>query len=286
MIPVTILIGLASTPKLDTLPLSFKNPTCMAFQGNDLLVAEEAGKLWRVRDGEKSLVLRGLNPPLSGLLVRGDSVFVSHRGKVSLLLGDSLTDIITGLPSFGQNTNAGLAFGPGGFIYLGQGEEECFYSESGLAGALLRFKPDGSGLEVFSRGFHEPIDIMLSDGMLWVSDPGCYPADYAVTQDGVYRVDSKGEWVAVNLEPGSYPRGLCILGDTVFVACYGDPFLPAKKTDAGLFKLYPKNNRTGKFKVEKVAMDLGRPVDVELGPDGALWVLDGEAGRVFRIRKQ
>jgi len=269
--------------KVDTLVFRFNRPTAMVFSGETLYVAVEDGKVWAATKDTVRLILKGLRPPVNGLVFVGDTLFVSHRGKVSAFANGTLSDVVVGLPSFGACSNNGLALGPGGRLYLGQGEEECFSSSHSLAGAILRFKWDGSGLEVFSRGFHDPWGLAFQGETLWITDPGCYPPDYHHTLDGIYRVDPKGEWFAVHLEPGDYPRGLCFWKDTLYVACFGDPFARKEETRPRVIKVFRKR---GRYVFRDIPLDLGRPIDVKVGPDGALYVLDGEGGRVFRLRRK
>jgi len=269
--------------KVDTLILRFRRPTAMVFAGETLYVAEENGRVLAANGDTPRVVLKGLKPPVNGLVFVGETLFVSHRGKVSAFANGILSDVVVGLPSFGLCSNNGLALGPDGRLYLGQGEEDCFSSSHSLAGAILRFKRDGAGLEVFSRGFHDPWGLAFQGDTLWVSDPGCYPPDYRQTLDGVYRVDPKGEWFSVHLEPGDYPRGLCFWNDTLYVACFGDPFLRKDQTRPRLIKIFRKR---GRYVFADIPLDLGRPIDVKVGPDGALYVLDGEGGRVFRLRRK
>ncbi len=269
--------------RVDTLLFRFTRPTAMAFSENTLYVAEHDGRIWAVKNDTPRLILKGLKPPVNGILPLGDSLFISHRGRVSVFTGGSLSDLVAGLPSFGLCSNNGIALGPKGWIYLCQGEEDCFSSAHALSGTILRFNRDGGGLEVFSGGFHDPWGLAFQGDTLWVTDPGCYPADYYQTLDGVYRVDPKGEWFAVHLDPGDYPRGLCFWNDTLYVACFGNPFLRKEDTRPRVIKVFKKKAR---YVFRDIPLDLGRPVDVKVGPDGALYVLDGEGGRVFRLRKK
>lgn len=63
----------------------------------------------------------GLRPPVTGLLIVDQSLYVSHRGKVSVVEDGRLRDIVTDLPSEGDHQNNQLALGPDGKIYMGQG---------------------------------------------------------------------------------------------------------------------------------------------------------------------
>lgn len=71
-----------------------------------------------------------LNGPVTDLLWHNGELFISHKGKVSVLRGGKLTDIVTGLPSEGDHHNNQLTAGPDGKIYVGQGA----VSNSGVIG--------------------------------------------------------------------------------------------------------------------------------------------------------
>jgi glucose/arabinose dehydrogenase len=63
-----------------------------------------------------------LSGPINDLLWHDGRMYVSHRGKISILEPDgSVVDLITGLPSKGDHHNNQLTVGPDGKIYFGQG---------------------------------------------------------------------------------------------------------------------------------------------------------------------
>jgi len=103
-------------------------PTTAIFDGEDLIVAESgykntgAARVLRVKkDGSMQvLASSGLNPPVTGLAMRGGRLYVSHAGKVSVVQGGGLKDIVTDLP-VGDHSNDKIVFGPDGKIYMGQG---------------------------------------------------------------------------------------------------------------------------------------------------------------------
>src|SRR4051812_12903920 len=81
--------------------------------------------------GHIELVADQLNAPITDLLWHGGRLYISHRGKISVLIGSRVQDIVTGLPSFGDYQNNQLSVGPDGKLYLGQGT----VSNSGVVGA-------------------------------------------------------------------------------------------------------------------------------------------------------
>jgi len=62
-----------------------------------------------------------LNGPVTDILWHQGRLYISHRGKVSVVEQGKLRDLVTGLPSLGDHHNNQLAVGPDGKIYFGQG---------------------------------------------------------------------------------------------------------------------------------------------------------------------
>jgi len=107
-------------------------PTSLEFGERGELLIAEAGYAYgpkqakpRVvqvnRDGTLSAVVAGLNGPVNGIRFRNGRLYISHRGKISVFEKGRLTDLVTGLPSWGDHHNNDLVFGPDGKLYFGQG---------------------------------------------------------------------------------------------------------------------------------------------------------------------
>ena len=122
-------INLADGYRIEPVVINLSVPTTAVFDGPDLLVAESGwantapARVLRITpDWQVTVVVTaGLEGPVTGLLVKDDQLYVSHRGKVSVVEGGTLRDIVTGLPSHGDHQNNNLVLGPDGKIYLGQG---------------------------------------------------------------------------------------------------------------------------------------------------------------------
>jgi glucose/arabinose dehydrogenase len=114
--------------RIETAAINLTVPTTAVFDGDDLLVAESGynntgqPRIVRVRKGGATevVVSRGLNPPVTGVAARNGTIYVSHAGKVSIVQGSGLKDILTDLPH-GDHHNNKIVFGPDGKIYMGQG---------------------------------------------------------------------------------------------------------------------------------------------------------------------
>lgn len=110
-------------------------PTSVEFDDNGLMYIAEAGysygdstaepRILRVSlDGKVEAVVQGesIRGPVNDLLWHDDQMFVSHRGKISVLEdGGNIRDLVTGLPSDGDHHNNQMTVGPDGKIYFGQG---------------------------------------------------------------------------------------------------------------------------------------------------------------------
>jgi hypothetical protein len=80
-------------------------------------------------------VVENLNGPVTDLLWHDKRLYISHRGKISVLENGAVRDLVTGLPSLGDHHNNQLTVGPDGKIYFGQGTA----TNSGVVG-LDNFK--------------------------------------------------------------------------------------------------------------------------------------------------
>ena len=115
--------------RIEAIVANLSVPTTAIFHGDDLLIAESGFKntakarVLRVKpDGSVDVVAsEGLQGPVTGLAMRGDTLYVSHMTKVSIVENGRLRDIVTGLPSLGDHHNNNIVFGPDGKIYMGQG---------------------------------------------------------------------------------------------------------------------------------------------------------------------
>lgn len=71
--------------------------------------------------GESEVVADQLSAPITDLLWHGNRLYISHRGKISVLESDGVRDLVTGLPSLGDHHNNQMTIGPDGKLYFGQG---------------------------------------------------------------------------------------------------------------------------------------------------------------------
>jgi glucose/arabinose dehydrogenase len=132
------------TARVVTTGLTF--PTSITFDDRGIMYVAEAGEapgadtaparvLRLMPDGplgaRPEIVVDQLCAPVNDILWHQGKLYISHRGKISVLENDGkVRDLVTGLPSYGDHTNNQLAVGPDGKIYFGQGSA----TNSGVVG--------------------------------------------------------------------------------------------------------------------------------------------------------
>lgn len=110
-------------------------PTSVEFDDTGAMYVAEAGysygdesvtaRILQIsQNGIVNVIARGqpLAGPINDLLWHEGRMYVSHRGRISILQpGGQMSDIVTGLPSDGDHQNNQLTVGPDGKLYFGQG---------------------------------------------------------------------------------------------------------------------------------------------------------------------
>lgn len=104
------------------------SPSSILFtEEGDLLIADSgyitgSPSISRSVDGHFELLADNFNVPLTGITYRDGDIYVAHRSMITVLRKDGTrSNIITGLPSFGDFSNSRVAFGSDNKMYFGQG---------------------------------------------------------------------------------------------------------------------------------------------------------------------
>jgi glucose/arabinose dehydrogenase len=274
-------------------------------------------------DGNVELYVDGFIAPAGLAFQPGtDRLYVSSRvidlsvggeAEVAVVEDGVITPLITGLPCcyVAMHSSNGIAFGPDGFGYVavggradhgeiltgdnfGQQDERHPYEAS-----ILRFSPDGTTVEPYARGFRNAYDIAWdADGVLFTTDN---MPDFGPPEE-FNRVEPGGEhgypWFDcdvcfpapddVDIVPPLHtflahtsPTGIVAYLDDEFPGFYNSLFVT-------LWSAFPEAQRIvwfspGGEEMADFATGFAAPIDLVVGPDGALYVADWATGHIFRI---
>ncbi len=136
-------------------------------------------------DGEsdqRRLLLEGLNRP-HGIEFWDGWLYVGETDAVGRIRFDPHTRessgayerIITGLPSGGNHWSRTLGFGPDGLLYVSIGSScNVCEDEDERRAAIVRYRPDGTGEELFATGLRNAVgfDWQPGTGALFATDNG------------------------------------------------------------------------------------------------------------------
>lgn len=147
-----------------------------------------------------------------GVAWRAGALYVAETAAVKRLTdvnGDLVadrTERVTGdLPEGGMHWTRTLGFGPDGGMYVSAGSDcnACVEQDPRRA-TLMRFKPDGTGREIYARGLRNAVGFAWhpATGELWATDNG-------------------RDWMG-NTQPPEELNRIRQGGDYGWPACYGD----------------------------------------------------------------
>lgn len=121
--------------KLETYIKGLNNPSSICFdkKGN-LYIAENTEKTGKISIysplGEYKELVNRLNSTIGYITVDEDTIYISHKGKVSKYNNGELIDIVNNLPSQGDYSNNGISIGNDDMLYITQGSA----TNSGVVG--------------------------------------------------------------------------------------------------------------------------------------------------------
>jgi glucose/arabinose dehydrogenase len=267
-----------------------------------------------------------------GLELRDGWLYVAETGGVGRIRFDAaaratsggLESVIAGLPSGGQHWTRSVRFGPDGWLYVSIGSScnVCEESDPRRA-AIVRYRPDGSGEQVFARGLRNAVgfDWRPQTGELFATDNGRDLLGDDFPPCELNRIVESGDygWPWANGDNVRDPdlgagRDLSaaippVHGFRAHNAPLGIHFVRGSDASglrgAALVALHGSWNRTRKDGYKVVSLHwlpdgrieerdfvwgfeqdgdvIGRPVDVAEGPEGAFYVSDDYTGSIYRV---
>lgn len=298
-------------------------------------------------DHEVLTIARDLDRP-NGVAFRGGALYVAEVGRV--LRYDGIESRLSSPPApvvvndtFPKDRHHGwkfIAFGPDGMLYVPVGApcNVCERDDPRYA-AILRMRPDGTGLEVYASGVRNTVgfDWHPQTGELWFTDNGRDRMGDDIPPDELNRARQKGQHFGF---PHLHGKDIADpeFGGTEKPAGFTKPEweIPAHAASLGMRfytgKMFPAGfhgqifiaehgswNRSEPigYRVSLVRLEgdraagyevfaegwlqkgrpwdrvwgrdrykaWGRPVDVQVIPDGSLLVSDDRAGRIYRISR-
>ena len=274
---------------------------------------QKTGKIWfLLENNERVEYATGLERPV-GLACTDHGLYVSQRGQIVYLEdldGDMRADghvvFVDGLPASGLHQNNGLALGHQGQLFVGQGSATNAGVEDAPNNSILSIAPTGE-VSVYATGFRNPFGLAWMDGALYATDNGIDPPLVEAAPEELNRV-----------EPGAFYGHPYWVGDqrrrdggpaaTAPVAMFM-PHASANGLTAAASPMWP--NHEGKLLVAEFGSYIsrfytagrrvvlvdpatgestiwasgfqGRPLDITVGPEGAVYVTDFEQGAVWRF---
>jgi glucose/arabinose dehydrogenase len=270
------------------------------------------------RDGVADAVeswVTGLSLP-HGLAVRGGHLYVAEGHRVVRLpLGGGAPEVVVAsLPAPASHVTRSLAFLPGGELLVAAGSSCNVCLEDDERRAAVTLHPPG---RVFAHGLRNAVGLTRhpTTGEVWATNNGRDWLGDDMPADGVYRLRDglDAGWPRCNPSPGgallldpdfgrpgacdgvarpdvpiqphAAPLGLAFRGDDLFVALHGSWNRSApvgyKVVRVPSGSGTPEDFATGWLAPGGAVW--GRPVDVAVAADGALFVSDDLNGTIYRI---
>ncbi len=286
-----------------------------------LYAATTAGNIYMIdQDGEATLFVEGLTVPTGIAFQPGtERLYVSSRvldrnvdgeAKVSVIENGEITTLIDGLPCcyVAMHGPHGIDFGPDGYGYVGVGGRadhgEILDGSNlpdemqPLEATILRFDPETGEAEPYAYGFRNPYDIVWdAGGNLWATDNGRdgeVPDELHLVEQGrqhgypyfdcpaCFGIPDDVELVPTwhEFQPHAVAAGLTMYNDNVFPGYYNSMFVTlwtAMDFAERIVRFLPDGSNS------TFATGFAAPIDVTVGPDGALYVADYATGIITKI---
>ncbi len=219
----------------------------------------------------------------------------------------------------------GISFGPDGWLYIAQGAMSDHGKDEEVAGepwhaSILRAHPDRgqASLERVATGVRNPYDVTVrADGAIFATDnatdngppdelnhilpgqsygwPYCFTTEqgevaaFYVWNEPARCVDTRA--AVATLLPHSSANGVAAYDAALFPASYrGDLFVALWSHIEGAHRVVhvdlAPDGESFSTTLAPFVTDMESPLDVAVGPDGALYIADWGPGRIYRVGYQ
>jgi len=226
---------------------------------------------------------------------------------------DQQRDLLPDLPDGAES--ATIADGGDGWLYVGVGTHADHAATPGaLEGSILRFRPDGTGVEVYATGLRMPFGLAFdSRRQLYATENGREGLGYDSPPDEINQIQPGADYgwprcwggrredpdggggaelcaqtqaPVAELPAHAGAAGLVFYSAAAFPAEYhGDAFVAlsgswygAEARGHSVVRMHGPAREILPF-----ASGFGRPVGLAVGPEGQLLVVDYDRGIVYRI---
>jgi uncharacterized protein (TIGR03437 family) len=295
-----------------------------------LFVSDAGGRVRAVPEPDRVVVFAsGLRQP-HGLAFRDNDLYVAENHRIVLFrnathpsLSGGTPEQVAELPGGGGHSTRTILWDADGRLVATAGSTCNICNETDpRRAAAMRFNPDGSGMEIFSRGLRNTVGIALHPvtGEIWGTDNGGdnLGEDLPPEEINILRAGRDYGWPRCYGDGGRYAgyNGECGFQTAPELAMqahsaplgigfYTGEQFPARYQNEAFVAFHGSWNRdvpTG-YKVVRILASSGRaqgiedfltgflrgtttsgrPVHAISGPDGALYVSDDMNGVVYRV---
>jgi hypothetical protein len=276
---------------------------------------DEAGEIDLYVDGFLAPTGLAFQPGTERLFITSRVVDqnVNGEAEIAVIENGEISRLIGRLPCcyVSMHSANGIAFGPDGYGYVSVGGradhgEILSGPNAGLQDVLqpleasiLRFTPDGMKIEPYARGFRNAYDIAWdADGQLYTTDNA---PDFGPPEE-FHKVVPGGEhgypWYdcdvcfpapeGVVIEPPTHtfvphasPTGITTYLADQFPGYFNSLFVTLWSAFPGAQKIVWFS--PGAEEMADFAAGFAAPIDLTVGPDGSLFVVDWATGIIFKI---
>lgn len=176
-------INIARGYQIEVFAEGLNSPSSILFTDDGDLLFADSGyitgnpAIYRYANGNMELIADNFIVPLTGITYRNGDIYVAHRSMITVLRNDgSRSNVITGLPSFGDYSNSRVAFGPDNKMYFGQGT----VTNSGVVGV------DNLWITNYPFLHDKPGNYILLNGQNFATNNILIEASSELTYTGAY----------------------------------------------------------------------------------------------------